>query len=285
MALPGVKGHMPWLAPTPVQSKAYDCIRKNAATWPGGDNRQANRIRRRDLRYSAAGFSRCVTALVEFFDEAYFARLPGHGGADQHTPIFIVGLPRSGTTLVEQIVSSHSGVCAGGESLAMPAVERRIRKDWAGGYPSALRDMGREAPVSLAQLYLAGLGALQPGATRKTDKLPGNFLSIGLIRTLLPQAAIVHCRRDLRDSCVSMYLNYSPDGNEHSFQLDELAAYAVDYQRVMAHWYARVGGIVTVDYERLVADQETESRALLTGLGLAWEPACLDFASRPIPQR
>jgi tetratricopeptide (TPR) repeat protein len=234
----------------------------------------ANRIRRTTLDYDADDHARYVNRLIETFSPA----LRGEArewGSKSELPVFIVGMPRSGTTLVEQIVASHPQVQGAGELPLMAGFEQAIP-----GYPAGLRECGRTVAADASHRYLEALRTYSDTAIRITDKAPSNFLRVGLIRLLLPNARIVHCRRNALDTCVSMYFNYFVSGNEYSYDLEELGRYYSDYLRLMTHWRdAFAADMFEVRYEDVVADQEATTRKLIDSLGLEWDPACLDFHS------
>jgi hypothetical protein len=137
----------------------------------------------------------------------------------------------------------------------------------------------RRAPRSRyrsSERYLAELRELAPTAKRVTDKMPGNFVQIGLIKTLFPNCRIIHCKRNALDTCLSNYFNYFAAGNQYSFDLEELGRHYRDYERIMAHWSAMFQhGMLEVQYEELVADQETVVRGVIEYLGLDWDDRCL----------
>jgi tetratricopeptide (TPR) repeat protein len=196
--------------------------------------------------------------------EGAAARRVGGQGVASETPIFIVGMPRSGTTLVEQILASHPAVRGGGE-----------RRD----FDHALQATGGHDARRLGEGYLARLPNLAPGQTRITDKLPANFLYAGLIHTALPQARIIHVMRDPADTCLSCFTKLFDTGQEFTYNLGELGRYYVAYARLMRHWRTVLPehAFIEISYETLVADLEEQTRRLLSFCGLAWDPACLAF--------
>ena len=234
---------------------------------------QANRASRDSgppgLRYDALAHERWVDRLI-----AEFPPPPAAAAPDATAPIFVCGLFRSGSTLVEQMLAAHPQVTAGGELDALPALARaRLRpdQDWSWLHDAAQVKAQRAARWS-------GLQALFPGATTLTDKRPDNFLHIGLIQTLVPGARIVHTRRDPLDNALSLYFLHLGHTMPYALDLDDIAHWCGQYRRLMAHWERAFGAhLHTVDYDRLVADPEPVLRALLAFCGLPWDPAVLDF--------
>ena len=217
-----------------------------------------------------------IAALIGRYDRATLSVRPGHGqGYDSNLPILIVGMPRSGTTLVEQILSGHPMVGAGGELGFWADQEARIASD-----PSILPDEAR-GQMS-ARTYMEQLRDLCPGAQHVTDKLTTNFLRLGLIHYLLPKARIVHCRRDPLDTCLSIFFTRFVGKHCYSYDLETLTFYYEQYQRLMAHWRDVLppDRFHEIDYERLVSRPEEVSRDLVAFCGLEWDPRCLEYSAR-----
>lgn len=200
----------------------------------------------------------------------FLERRPDFGAPDE-TPILIVGMPRSGTTLVEQILSSHPDVAAGGE---LPFWRERVRRGAAVFGPQA----HVQGPRRLAEDYLAVLRAVSPSTLRVTDKTPFNFAHLGLIRQVFSKAAIVHCRRSPIDTCLSNYMTNFAARYDYACDRGDLVFFYRQYLRLMAHWREALPAerLVEVEYEALVADPEPVTRALVAGCGLEWHDACLE---------
>ena len=238
-----------------------------------------NQAKRNTFSYESSDYSSYVDALIENFDEPFFNRIP-KSTIDTELPVFIIGLPRSGSTLVEQVLSSHSLVYGAGELTTMGRLERSLAAELEPGsdYPANIHTINIELINKYAQLYLDELTGIPANILRVSDKDPGNFHRIGLIKTLFPDARIIHCERNPVATCLSIYFNYFSEGNEYSFDLNELRQYYRDYHRLMQHWSTLFDAdILQVSYEELVSEQESVTRKMLQHIGLEWEPACLDF--------
>ena len=213
------------------------------------------------------------------FDAGFLARHAGRGHPDP-APIFVVGLPRSGSTLVEQILASHSMVDATHE---LPEVGRLIqqinreRRDRV-TYPEAVRDFTDETWAALGRSYIEQTRQYRGSAPRFIDKNPNNFASIGLLSLALPNAKFINTRRHPLDTCLSCYKQLFAKGQPFTYDLLELGEYYLQYDRLMAHWHAVLPGrVLDVQYESVVADQEAQTRRLLEFCGLPWEDACLRY--------
>ena len=240
---------------------------------------RANRIHRRHREFDIEEWTQRVGATIETFGPELFARTRGFGDPTRQ-PVFIFGMPRSGTSLVEQILASHPGVHGAGELLRMPDCTRQVHyAPGAGeGYPRAARDIDAGLVRRLAAHYLEALRRDCPQAERITDKLPGNYLHLGFIAILLPGARLIHCRRDPLDICLSNYMQHYGEGHVYTYDLTELGLVYRQYERIMRHWRAVLPlEIHEIAYEDLIMDQEGCSRSLVAFCGLDWDPSCLHF--------
>jgi len=247
-----------------------------------------NALRRRQISYEEAAFHDFFRRIAAVFDAGLFQRRQGTGEPST-VPIFVLGMPRSGSSLVEQILASHPEVHGGGELTTLVAVATGA----TGGrgprlaYPEDVPALDEAALRRLGRAYLAGLPPLPAGKTRITDKMPYNFLNIGLIRLILPGARIIHTRRNPADTCVSCFSKLFPFSQAFSYDLGELGRYYRDYRALMAHWHSVLpeDALLDLSYEALVDDLEVQARRLLAWCGLPWDDRCLDFHETRRPVR
>jgi tetratricopeptide (TPR) repeat protein len=209
------------------------------------------------------------------------------GGVVSRRPIFVIGMPRSGTTLIEQIIASHPAVYGAGELSAMAdAITSVVAARTALRYPEAVPTLDRDAIAAIGADYLRRIDALAPSAERITDKLPKNFLFAGLIHLALPDAVIIHSVRDPVDTCLSCFSQLFTSMQYYSYDLAELGRYYAGYRRLMQHWVRVLppGRMLEVRYEDVVADLEAQARRILDHCGLVWDDRCLNFykAERPV---
>ena len=206
-------------------------------------------------------------------------------GDPSDAPIFIVGLPRSGTTLIEQIIASHPSVFGAGELRDMANLAQRLSGPGGAVFPEVVATLSSDTLRQLGCSYLRAVRRRAPDALRTTDKQPGNFALVGLIRLALPNARIIHVCRDVRDTALSCFSLLFTRGPPYSYDLVELGHYCRAYLRLMAHWReASPDGFLEVRYEDVVDDLESQARRIIAYCGLDWDDACLDFhrTSRPV---
>lgn len=238
----------------------------------------ANSLQRQTVTYDPDANTELFERLIATYSKDFFARKHGFGNHSRR-PVFVVGLPRSGTTLVEQIIASHGSVHGAGELESLAGVHHSITQRFQGPVPApqCMSLIDARTADEFSALYLDELRFRSPTAERVVDKLPGNFVRVGLIKTLFPDAYVVHCTRNPRDTCLSLYFHYFP-ALLCSFDLHELGRYYVDYRRLMAHWDGLFPGeVFEVRYEELVAEPERISRGLVDHLDLEWDERCLAF--------
>jgi tetratricopeptide (TPR) repeat protein len=248
--------------------KAYDDLGDHAAAMRHFD--AGNRLARRAKPFDRAHFGASVHRLTTGITTPEFFQQNCDLGSSSELPVLILGMPRSGTTLVEQILSSHPEVGGGDE---LPFWNRRAEAYGRLGPADDRKDFFRQAAAD----YEALLRGIAPTASRVTDKMPGNYLWIGLIHLAFPKARIIHCRRDPVDTCLSNYFTNFTGTLPFTCDKEDLAFYYRCYQRVMAYWAEVIppGTILNVDYEELVADREPVTRRMIDFLGLEWSDACL----------
>lgn len=239
---------------------------------------EANRLVRKGVHYDAAGEEGTFQRHREIFDRAFFESRQDFGAQDD-APIFIVGMMRSGTTLIEQILASHPEVHGAGElPYITRMLEKRAGSREAGRFPEALAQLNADESRGLGEAYLATIRRLAPDARFVTDKMPSNFLHLGAIRLLLPRARIIHAVRAPEDICLSIFRTRFTDRHAYAYNLAEIGHYYRLYQGMMDHWRDLFpASILDVSYEQLTADQEGESRRILDHCGLSWDDRCLRF--------
>ena len=238
---------------------------------------RGNVMRRRDEPYDIETFERRAQRIRALFSGAFFASRKG-GGDPSRAPIFIVGLPRSGSTLVEQILASHSQVDGTMELPNIPNIVGGFA-DLAPGHDGYPETVGGAPPAQFAALgsrYIAETAPLRRGRAHFTDKLPNNFSHVGLIQAILPHATIIDARRHPMDACFSTFKQHFASGQTFSYDLGDLGRYYRCYLSLMDHWDEVLPGkVLHVQYEELVRDPEANIRRLLDHCGLPFEPACL----------
>lgn len=240
----------------------------------------ACRAKRSTLRYQAQDTRTLVDALTQWPDEGDAA---GPARSDMPTPIFVVGMHRSGTTLVEQLLAGHPQVAALGELYDFTAQMRQATDHHCRGVIDAAL-VARAGAVDFATVgegYRQGVAWRLGTARAFTDKLPTNFFHLGFICRALPDARIVHMVRDPMETCFSNLRELYSDANPHAYEQHELADYHVQYRRLMAHWHARFPNrILDVDYDALTREPETVMRRVSAFCGLDFDPAMLDIGAR-----
>jgi tetratricopeptide (TPR) repeat protein len=247
---------------------------------------RGNRLRREVMPYDEAATMAYFERLKSVFDAALLRRAPPRP-ATPDLPIFILGMPRSGSTLTEQILASHRAVGVAGEMMFLPHIAEALnRGELALPYPANVVGCAAADFAAAGDNYRALLRARVPTGRQVTDKMPLNFLHIGLIRLMLPGARIIHTRRDAADTCFSNFAQAFTKGLPQTNDLAELGRYHRAYSDLMAHWREVLPEpcMLEVDYETLVADFEPQVRRILAYCGLDWDPACLAFheTKRPV---
>ena len=240
----------------------------------------ADAVRRGSASFDSAAFSVEIDRLIARCTPELIARAPELGSHDA-TPVLIIGMPRSGTTLVEQIVSMHPEVGAGGELHFWNQRGAEWHRSVAAGNETPF--VATEFLAKAAADYLGVLRAIAPRAARVTDKMPFNFLWAGLIHMAFPRAIIIHCRRVAIDTALSIHQTHFRPGLAFPTGGAELVAYFRDYQRLIDHWRSVLPAdrLIEVDYEDLTGAPEPVIRRIIAACGLAWDDACLRPESNP----
>jgi tetratricopeptide (TPR) repeat protein len=275
-------------ADTPVTDQIHLCYALGKALEDRGDYPQSyhyyergNLLMRRRVRHKPEALQHALEAQVRVCTREFFAEHAG-SGSDRADPIFIVGLPRSGSTLLEQILASHSQVDG---TMELPDIPRLVHqldgREETGRqprYPAILAQLEPRRLRQLAEKYLADTQVLRSGKPFFIDKMPNNFQHIGLIHLILPNATIIDARREPMACCFSNFKQLFASGQEFTYSLDDIGRYYRCYVTLMEHWNSVLPGkILRVQHEELLQDFEGEVRRILDFVGLEFEPACLEF--------
>jgi Sulfotransferase family/Tetratricopeptide repeat len=238
--------------------------------------------RRHSLRYDVNVDIAMMSEVAATFDADFISE--ERSAYIYGDPIFILGMPRSGTTLVDRILSSHSSVRSIGESKEFGRAIERCSRTGTKTTQSSVQMAKSLAADSIGQEYCRSVEELFPGEQRPLDKTPRNFLYLGLIAKALPRAKIIHLRREPMDACYAIYKTLFTEGFEFSYSLEDLGRYYIAYLRLMDHWRSRFpSAFLDVSYEELVTNQEAVTRRMVSFCGLEWEDACLAFEKNTTP--
>jgi Flp pilus assembly protein TadD len=265
-------------------AKAYDDLGHREGTI--NHLLAGNALKRSQTQYDEARTLRRLERIVEVFTPELMRAFAG-AGEPSSVPVFIVGMPRSGTTLIEQILASHPQVFAGGELSSLNALAADIitSDPRPRPFPDAMTQISRHDLQRIGARYVSELAQLAPGATRITDKMPSNFQFVGLIHLMLPNARIIHAVRDPLDTCFSCFSKLFVH-QDHTYDLAELGRYYRQYQRVVEHWRVSLPAarILDVRYEDVVTDLEGQARRIIAYCDLEWDDCCLAFhkTDRPV---
>lgn len=256
--------------------KAYDDLKEYDQAFP--HFAAGCRLKRARIQYSADNHDSACKNIREFFSKETIAQLRG-GGDSSSVPIFVLGMPRSGTTLTETILASHPDVYGAGELNDLLAIANQPKEGvQTAGYPLSMHGVTRDDLTRAGARYVAGLRERNAKAKHITDKMPANFLAVGLIHLMLPNAKIIHVKRNAGDICLSGFTKLFNNSQYHTYDLSEMGRYYVNYAKLMEHWRAVLppDAFLEVQYEELVADKEAQTRRLIEYCGLAWNDACLE---------
>ena len=234
------------------------------------------KMKRATVKYDAKQSKQRVDDVIRAFDQEIIAKLSG-GGSSSNVPIFVLGMPRSGTTLTEQIIASHPDVFGAGELPELPVIaKRKIDHKF---FPANILAIDQATLSEWGSDYVAGVHQRDPDALHVTDKRPENFWYVGLIHLMLPNAKIIHVSRNPVDTCLSCFTKLASRGLEESYDLTELGQYYRGYVKLMNHWRTLLpeGSFLDVQYEDIVADKEAQARRIIDFCDMEWDDACLDF--------
>jgi tetratricopeptide (TPR) repeat protein len=249
---------------------------------------EGNVLRRQEIAYDEKATLGMLEQIQALFTTELMQSKQGLGNRSSK-PVFILGMPRSGSTLIEQILASHPRVFGAGEVNDFSRAVKLLSGQRGGHvqFPELIRTLAAEDLLRLGTQYLCGIENIAPSAERVTDKMLSNFRFAGLIHLALPNARIIHTRRDPVDTCVSCYSTLFARGQPFAYELGELGRYYRAYERMMDHWRRVLpdGVMLEVRYEELIADFERQARRVIAHCGLAWDEACLTFYKTQRPVR
>ena len=245
---------------------------------------KGNRVKKGLIKYSSRETSEKTKKVLNFFNEENISSLSNSSTLDRD-PIFVLGMPRSGSTLVDQIISSHSMVDGTQELPNIIKIAAELNSDSDDNYPEVLKDLKSNELSALGQDYISETKWARESAPFFIDKMPNNFIHIGLIKTILPNAKIIDTRRDAMDTCFSCFKQFFARGQLFTYSLEDLGNYYVDYIKAMNHWHKVYGeDIYTVHYDNVINNTESTIRELIEYCELPFEDNCLEFykSSRPV---
>ena len=245
---------------------------------------KGNRVKKGLIKYSSRETSEKTKKVLDFFIEENISSLSNSSTLDRD-PIFVLGMPRSGSTLVDQIISSHSMVDGTQELPNIIKIAAELNNDSDDNYPEVLEDFKSNELSALGLDYIKETKWARESAPFFIDKMPNNFIHIGLIKTILPNAKIIDTRRDAMDTCFSCFKQFFARGQLFTYSLEDLGNYYVDYIKAMNHWHKVYGeDIYTVHYDNVINNTESTIRELIEYCELPFEDNCLEFykSSRPV---
>lgn len=236
------------------------------------------RIKRSQIEYDPAEKDAYFNDIKNIFSKSFIKDHKGHGDPS-NVPVFVLGMPRSGTTLTEQIIASHPDVFGAGELFDLINLAQRTEKLDDPQFPANMKDLTPQRMAEMGHKYAQGLQARKPGARKVTDKMPINFVHVGLIHLILPNAKIVHVNRNPLDTCISCFTRLFAHNQNQTYDLKELGRFYRGYHHLMKYWRTTLpkGAFYDVQYEALVDDTETEAKRLIDYCGLEWNESCLAF--------
>ena len=245
---------------------------------------EGNKVKKALIKYSSDDTTDNTKRILDFFNQENIQKL-AKSSTNDRDPIFILGMPRSGSTLVDQIISSHSKVDGTQELPNIIKIAAELNSNNQNNYPEVLKELDDSKLSNLGKVYISETAWARDTAPFFIDKMPNNFIHIGLIKTILPNAKIIDTRRDPMDTCFSCFKQFFARGQLFTYSLEDLGNYYTDYIRAMNHWHNVYGkDIYTVHYDNVINETEETIRELIDYCELPFEKECLEFynSSRPV---
>ena len=245
---------------------------------------EGNKVKKALIKYSSDDTTDNTKRILDFFNQENIQKL-AKSSTNDRDPIFILGMPRSGSTLVDQIISSHSKVDGTQELPNIIKIAAELNSNNQNNYPEVLKELDDSKLSNLGKVYISETAWARDTAPFFIDKMPNNFIHIGLIKTILPNAKIIDTRRDPMDTCFSCFKQFFARGQLFTYSLEDLGNYYIDYIRAMNHWHNVYGkDIYTVHYDNVINETEETIRELIDYCELPFEKECLEFynSSRPV---
>ena len=245
---------------------------------------EGNKVKKALIKYSSDDTTDNTKRILDFFNQENIQKLAKSSTKDRD-PIFVLGMPRSGSTLVDQIISSHSKVDGTQELPNIIKIAAELNSNNQNNYPEVLKELDDSKLSNLGKVYISETAWARDTAPFFIDKMPNNFIHIGLIKTILPNAKIIDTRRDPMDTCFSCFKQFFARGQLFTYSLEDLGNYYTDYIRAMNHWHNVYGkDIYTVHYDNVINETEETIRELIDYCELPFEKECLEFynSSRPV---
>lgn len=256
--------------------KVYDDIGEHEKSFPHFI--EGCRLKRKTIKYDIKNSEKNFTRIKEIFSKDFIKNNKGNGYKSD-VPIFVLGMPRSGTTLTEQIIASHPDVYGAGELFDLLDLNNWKGQNNSPAFPENILKMKDRDFSEMGKAYVEGLKARNPEALKITDKMPANFFHIGLIHLILPNAKIVHVQRNPLDTCISCFTRLFSHNQNNTYDLKELGAYYRLYADLMDHWKKVLpkNSFYNISYESLVENNEEEAKKLIEFCDLKWDDSCLEF--------